>query len=414
MTDFGNTGTLAWPWATNKSGGRLSNLENVTVAFECDAELQSVAWYDSFLQRILTRGDDGHVRQWTAEDDTRIAIRLQRDHALKAVSADNVRAVVIQRARAFPRHCVREWLESLTWDGVERCATAFEDYWGCEPTADQPQDHIRAASRNFLYGMVARAIRPGCQLDAMPVFEGPQGIFKSKALRVLAGPDWHMTANESVEKKDFLQSFQGKWLVEIAELDAFSRADVTRIKSIMSTPIDRYRVSYGKDTLDFPRQCVFAGTTNADAWGRDESGLRRFWPVTCGTIRIDLLEQARPHLFAEAFAAVSSGATWWEMPESTKAVQAARQHEAAITEAILPWLLGKSETTILDVCQGPLKLDAGRVSKTHEMEVARVLRLHGWVKRNLRRDGQQRKVWCAPGDEPVVAADEPVESDSRW
>jgi predicted P-loop ATPase len=292
---------------------------------------------------------------------------------------------------------VREWLDTLEWDREPRIAQAFTDHWGAEPTVDQPPDYLEAASRNFLIGMVARVLRPGCKLDTMPVFEGAQGIFKSSALAVLAGANWHTTAHESVTSKDFFQSLPGKWIIEIAELDSFSRAEVNRVKSVMSTPVDRYRASYGRTASDHPRQCVFAGTVNQDNWGKDETGLRRFWPVTCGAINLQSLSMARDQLFAEARDAFVAGEGWWAMPSSTRAVQAARQQESAISDIILPWLVGKSETTVADVCQGPMKLDGGRIGRGHELEVGRVLRLAGWHKHNVRRDGAQAKRWVAPG-----------------
>lgn len=387
----------AWPWSTNSRGTRLSNLENVMVAFECDAELQRCIWFDRFTGRLMTEDESGCVREWADVDDVRTAVRLSADYDLKQATAGQVRAVADARARRFPKHAVCDWLEPLVWDGVPRIAEAFEDHWGAATNADQPADYVRAASRNFFVSLVARVLRPGCKVDTMPVFEGTQGTFKSSALSALVGEQWHTTAHEAVTSKDFFQALPGKWLIEIAELDTFTRAEVSRVKSVMSTASDRYRPSYGRSAQDFPRQCVFAGTVNLDNWGRDETGLRRFWPIQCGTITLTTLRAARAQLFAEAVSAFNSGATWWEMPESTTAVQAARQQESAISDAVLPWLLGKTETTVYDVCAGPLKLDAGRINRSHEWEVGRVLRLAGWTKRNLRRDGQQRKVWVAPG-----------------
>ena len=382
------------PFARNKSGTAYSNLENITVACENAPELQGLVWYDAFLDRLMTGGP---AREWTDADDVRVTIQLQQDYGLKAVKPKDVSAVLDQRARAFPRHVVREWLETLVWDGEPRIAQAFEDHWGASPTADQPPDYLECASRNFLIGLVARVMRPGCKLDTMPVFEGPQGIYKSSALAVLVGESWHTTSHESVTSKDFFQALSGKWLVEIAELDSFSRAEVNRVKSVMSTATDRYRASYGRLSADHPRQCAFAGTTNSDNWGRDESGLRRFWPVTCGTINLDTLREARAQLFAEALAAFKAGQGWWAMPESTKAVQAARQQESAIADILRPWLIGKTDVTVAEVCTGPLKVDGGRIGKVLEMDVARVLKLEGWTRGRVWRDGKQIRAWVEPG-----------------
>lgn len=382
-----------WPWASTARGVRYSNLENVTLAFERDTSLQGLVWFDAFLNRLQT---GAQAREWTDDDDVRLCVLLQRDYHLKSITAGMVRQVVEARARAFPRHVVREWLGGLVWDGLPRLESALTDYWGATPTDEQPVDYLEAASRNFLIGLVARVLRPGCKLDTMPVFEGQQGIYKSSALGVLVGDAWHTTAHESVTSKDFFQALSGKWLVEIAELDSFSRAEVNRVKSVMSTATDRYRASYGRTAADHPRQCVFAGTTNSDNWGRDESGLRRFWPITCGRIDLARLEDARPQLFAEAVARFRGGEGWWAMPSSTAAVQAARQQESAIADAIHPWLLSRSECTIFEILTGPMKLEPGRIGKGHEMEVARVLKLAGWEKKNRRRNGEQVKLWVVP------------------
>jgi putative DNA primase/helicase len=346
-------------------------------------------WYDEFLDRVLVQASP--AREWRDDDDTRLTVFMQDQCLMPAVQDSTVAKAVRYVARQRTRHCVRDWLRSLTWDGIDRLATAFEDYWGADGSC-----YTRAASTNFFIGLVARVMRPGCKLDTMPVFEGPQGILKSTALEVLGGP-WYGVAHERVDAKDFLQGLRGKWLIEIAELQSFSKADVTAVKTLMSTAVDDYRPSYARHVARFPRQCVFAGTTNTDDWGTDETGLRRFWPIACGDLALDGLRAAREQLFAEALVRFETGTPWWCMPDDTAAVQHARQYEDSWTTALLDFAALQSPTfgfRLEDCLTTALRLPLDRIAKRDEMRAARILRLHGWHKRPVRLASQRvQKRW---------------------
>ena len=136
---------------------------------------------------------------------------------------------------------------------------------------------------------------------------------------------------------------QGVWIVEIAELDAIGRAEVSRIKAFLTRTTDRFRPPYGRYTIEVPRQCVFAGTVNPDTYLRDETGNRRFWPLRCGTIDIPALApRPRPALGRGRGIASSAGAIWWiEDPallSEAKAAQEARYQADAWDARIDRWL----------------------------------------------------------------------------
>lgn len=378
----------------NAKGIPHANLNNTILYLEHDPELATPRLrYNDFSGATIYANSP--AREWRDDDDVALTARIQDTagmvHLPKSVVADAVDLVA--RRRSF--HPVREWLATLTWDGIDRLSTAFEDYWGADLTPDQPCDHVRGASRNFFISLVRRVLEPGCKCDTMPVFEGSQGIKKTSALEILGG-DWFASIDASVVDKDFLQGLRGKWLIEIAELNAFTRAEWSHTKSMLSRRFDTYRPSYGRRTIDVLRQCVFAGTTNVTDWAADDTGNRRFWPITCGAIDTGSLAAARDQLFAEAVHAAWAGETHWLMPDSTKTVQADRHPEHAWTEPILDGLIGQTETTMTYVVTTILKIRLSESTVTTERIVGSILRHAGWVNKPARRQGRLGKVWFAP------------------
>ncbi len=375
---------------SNDKGVPFPNHSNIVYVLQHDpAYGVECLWYDEFLDRVIVANSP--IRPWKDDDDTKAAVDMQSRFGIRSVSLHVVASAVQYVARQRTRHVVREWLQSLVWDDTARIAHAFSDYWGA---ADD--EYTRAASRNFFIGMAARILQPGCKLDTMPVFEGPQGVKKSTALEILGG-EWYSASHETVGSLDFLQGLRGKWLIEIPELQGFTKADIRAVKNTLSRRADDYRKSYGRQHANYPRASVFAGTTNTYDWGEDETGLRRFWPIRCGDIATDLLLAARPQLFAEAVHAIHTHATWWEMPAQTAAIQASRQFRHEWTHTILDWCdLQPLDDGVMirDILLGPLKFEISRIGdKRSQMLVAKILTLSGWQGKDEWKNGRTAKVW---------------------
>jgi predicted P-loop ATPase len=227
-------------------------------------------------------------------------------HMTKGVVQDAIDHV--SRERSF--HPVRAWLSNLSWDGRERLKDLFPVYLGAERST-----YTEAIGRMFLIAMVARIMRPGCKADYMPILEGEQGAEKSKVGKVLAGPWFSDHLPDIRNDQASAQHLAGKWLIEVAEMDSFSKAEATRYKAFVTRETDRYRPPYARNEIEQPRQCVFFGTTNEDEYLRDTTGGRRFWPVRVGKISISDLERDREQLFAEAVKRFQDREIWWPAPD---------------------------------------------------------------------------------------------------
>lgn len=404
VTPFpGRTPRPAW-WnlcILNEKGRPVPNYFNACIALEHDQTLIDSFAYDDMLRiPMLMRGipgviDDnaGYPRPVTDKDVGDIQKWMQ-DQGITSISHDNVHRAVFNRSEDCKFHPVLDWMDSLCWDGEARI-----DVWLMRYLGVKPAPYTAMVSKYFLMQMVARIFEPGCQADYMLILEGDQGILKSNALEILAG-EWFSDdlPDISTAAKDAAVHLRGKWLIEISELHAFSKAESTHLKSFVSRRVERFRPPYGRAEVIEPRQCCFAGTTNKELYLKDETGGRRFWPIKCGEIKLDELREVRNQLFAEAIVAYKSGLRYWPTPEEERAYFKAEQelrYDGDIWEDLIrDYVKDKTEVTIKQIAVGCLdycdpkdsaavkigKTSFNRFGTADQNRVKRALQSLGWLR----------------------------------
>jgi predicted P-loop ATPase len=197
---------------------------------------------------------------------------------------------------------------------------------------------------------VARIYRPGCKFDYMLTLRGRQGLGKSALIAKLGG-DWFSDSFTTMQGKDAYEQVQGVWLMEIGELAGMRKAEAETIKLYISKQCDRFRPAYGRRLQEFPRQCIFIGTTNESQFLRDTTGNRRFWVVdTPNAPRMDmwtdLTAEVIRQIWAEAVDYFRKGEALFLPPEleaAAREVQETYEEEnpkvgivAAYLERLLP------------------------------------------------------------------------------
>lgn len=211
------------------------------------------------------------------------------------VAAIRRELITLAHERAY--HPVIDYLDGLVWDGVPRLDTWLRDYCEADDT-----DLNREFGAKFLIAGVRRIKQPGVKFDTMLVLEGRQGVGKSRlAARLAVRNEWFCgSLNLNADAKTKAELVSRAWIVECQELDGARKATLDAIKSFLATQFDVYRPAYARNAGSHPRHCVIIGTTNEDAYLRDQSGNRRYWPVRVGTIDIDRFGRDVDQLWAEA------------------------------------------------------------------------------------------------------------------
>ncbi|CUY00383.1 virulence-associated E family protein [Staphylococcus epidermidis] len=278
---------------------------NAELIMENDESLKGLVQYDSFekitkLKRLpYWRTNDDNNYYWADIDTTHVISHIDRYYNVQ-FSRDIMDSVIEKEAYHNKFHPIKSMIESKTWDGNKRIETLFIDYLGAEDN-----HYNREVTKKWMMGAVARIYHPGIKYDSMIILYGGQGDGKSTTVSKLGG-HWYNQSLKTFKGDESYKKIQGSWLCEIEELAAFQKSTIEDIKSFISAIVDIYRASYGKRIERHPRQCVFIGTTNNYEFLKDQTGNRRFFPITTDKNKAtkspfdDLTQDIVQQMFAEA------------------------------------------------------------------------------------------------------------------
>jgi predicted P-loop ATPase len=366
-----------------EKGKIMAILANAITTLRSAPEWSDVLGFNEHTLNVSTRRDTpwGPVATWQDHDTYLLVNWLQR-HGQR-ISISDANAAVETVARDHTYHPVRDYLDSLKWDDICRIDDWLTLYLGATTS-----DLNRAIGARWMISAVARIYEPGCQADHVLILEGPQGQGKSTALRSIGEPFYSDDIPE-LGTKDASLGTTGIWIVELAELEAMTRGEVSRVKSFISRRTDRFRPPYGRRLVEAHRQCVFAGTVNHGEYLKDETGGRRFWPIECGRIDLDSLRRDKDQLWAEAAVRYHKKEPWWlDTPDLIRAAseeQEGRYLPDPWESLVAEWLgrrlkdmTRKAEVTTADALQEAIHKETGQWSRADESRVGTILRRLNW------------------------------------
>jgi predicted P-loop ATPase len=372
---------------TSQNGTVKPNLANAIVIVRQELKLG----YDQFANRVMLLEPTqwGPARAWCDHDDIGLVNYLQQQGVnLSATQTANDAALYVARESSF--HPVRDWLTGLKWDGTYRLDSWMARHLGVN---DAQINYLRKISSAWCISAVARILNPGCQSKNLIVLEGPQDVGKSKALRALtnghlsadSGIQWFRDQLPDIDHAEIGSYMQGVWIYEIGELAAIRGKRWERVKDFISSQADIFRRKYGRNLETYPRQCLFAGSTNETRWGGDPTGLVRFWPAYVNRVDVDGILRERDQIWAEAVFRYQDGEDWWgdeSFKELARVEQEKRQPDDAWTEKVQRACSLKTDVSVLEIMEG-LNIPLERQDQVAH-RITRALSVLGW-KREGRR-----------------------------
>ena len=271
---------------TDPNGVPLETINNFLNIMLIDQKYKNIRYnLVSNQAEIITKNGAGEdvLKNWTDTEDAISRNYIEEQYKLFSVQKHTDALRILFHQREY--NPIVDLIETFQWDGKNRVEGFLTRWMGAEDTP-----YIHEVSRLIFAGGINRLYNPGCKFDDVPVLVGTrQGEGKSTLIKWLALNEQWFSEVKKVDGADSIEALFGAWICEIPELSAFKRADdVESIKAFVTRTKDKYRKPYDKTPVEYPRRCIFIGTTNNAQFLSDKTGNRRFYPVTANSSGYDL------------------------------------------------------------------------------------------------------------------------------
>ena len=257
----------------DKYGNIKATISNILQIMENSEQYDGIK-FNEMSTKAEVHGKDG-VFLWSDADEAHSMNYIEEKFSIYSREKHTAALRILFDRRKY--NPIKDMIESVKWDGKDRCALYLTTF-GC--IEDTP--YTREVSRLIFAGGIHRLYHPGCKFEDVPILMGEQGCGKSSLIEFLAiNKDFHGEVKQ-MEGTQAIEDLQGKWIMEIPEMSAFTKAkDQEAIKAFISRQRDQYRKPYDRNPTDLPRRCIFLATANDFNPLVDKTGNRRWYPVAC-------------------------------------------------------------------------------------------------------------------------------------
>lgn len=382
------------PFERKKDGTILATIGNLVMACR---DPHCAGWriaHDQFKDEVMVAppGTAGNAwRSFTDADYVRLRVHLEKnsfDPIGKEAMRDAVGLVAVDNAF----DSAQLWINSLTWDGVERIDGFMHRYMGSED-----REYATAVSAYTWTALAGRILAPGCQADMVPVFISKQGTGKSSAVMAMSpAPEFYVEISFADKEDDLARRMKGRCIGEIGELTGMRRKEIEAQKAFITRRQENWVPKFKEFATTFPRRLIFIATTNNPRFLTDDTGNRRWLPIEVGDTDKVALKADVEQLWAEAAVRFKrDGIAWQDAERLAQAEHSDHQEDDPWEERARHWLQSGDLTEGSTVADRPylstgmfltdaIRMDIRRQGKGDQMRAANVLKKMGYSRKFIR------------------------------
>ena len=138
-------------------------------------------------------------------------------------------------------HPIRDYLESLVWDGIPRIENMLPHFLGAEKSK-----YTIGVMKMHMLAAISRIYEPGIKYDIMLCLVGSQGAGKSTFFKYLAiKEEWFSDNLDHLDDENIYRKLQNHWIIEMGEMKALAFCrNVTHARMMCEALGERYKTAY--------------------------------------------------------------------------------------------------------------------------------------------------------------------------
>ena len=274
------------------------SVENIVTFLKTDPEYSTKLKYNLFTDYLEYDG-----KRLSEERINLITNNVERNlgfysptkvkHAIDVITGEKINAY----------HPIKDYLDSLVWDGKSRVETMFIDWFN---TDDSPL--TRAYAKTWMKAAIKRVMEPGCKFDNVLLFINDPNASRSTFCQQLTNKNVHISIGDIKNNREYAPLLNLGWICSVNEAIGKTKKQLEWTREMFFKNEDTFMPFFEKNYVTYKRHCVFTGWTHNEEFLKYNSLSpdSKYWIIDCSDtdesyIFYNFTDEIVNQLWAEAY-----------------------------------------------------------------------------------------------------------------